>query len=77
MGQSLFGEVRSVLAEPWSVTCFERLCGWVDESGHSAELIAYIEGHMRRWPAVRERVVPRAWVARLGRGRGVPWGEDL
>lgn len=72
MGQSLFGEVRSVLAEPWSVACFERLCGWVDESGHSAELIAYIEGHMRRWPAVRERVVPRAWVARMIAGEACP-----
>lgn len=64
--ESLFGELRSLLARPASSSLFDELVSLVDP--FDTATINYLSEHSRQWPATIDRVLPVEW-ARLAVSR--------
>jgi len=70
-----FGDVRSLMNEPYSAQIWDQVCAWVQEfegDELKARVLPYMDGHLRRWTD-EQRVVPRTWLQRLIEDQGVPW----
>ncbi|MEM1348848.1 MAG: hypothetical protein AAGI01_09850, partial [Myxococcota bacterium] len=70
-----FGDIRSLVNEPYSVHVWAQVCSWVQEfDGEElhARVLPYVEGSLRRWTD-EQRAVPRMWLRRLMEGTDVPW----
>ena len=72
----LFGNVRSLLAEPFDGDTWDRLTFHLEQCdpGHVGDLADYIHDHTTSWPAHARRscVAPREWARAMLRGDASP-----
>lgn len=62
-----FGDLRSLMNEPYSRQIWDQLCTWVeqwDPQDRAERVLPYLDGHLHQW-LDEERFVPPRWIERL------------
>lgn len=65
-----FGDLRSLMNEPYSRQIWDQLCLWVEQWPHDdlhARVLPYLEGHLHQWSDA-QRFFPKRWVQKLMEG---------
>lgn len=62
-----FGDLRSLMNEPYSRQIWDQLCDWIehwDPDDREGRVLPYLDGHLHQW-LDEERFVPPRWVKQL------------
>ncbi len=73
MRDRLIEAFRGMLAAPPSVELFSSLCDEIDgQPDPDPDVLAYLRGHLGRWPSSMRRRAPARWAARIAVGEPMP-----
>lgn len=67
-----FGDLRSLMNEPYSRQIWDQLCTWIEQwepEDREGRVLPYLDGHLHQW-LDEERFVPPRWIEQLMEGGG-------